>query len=44
VAKRARRGSTIKDEREFSRLYRYLVVRASNDLVLARLKKLKSSQ
>jgi len=42
LAKRLRRGASIADQREFNRLYRYLVGQGFEpDRVLARLKKLK---
>ena len=45
LAKRLRHGSTIADDREFNRLYRYMVGQGfESDRVLARLKKLKSSR
>ena len=45
LAKRLRHGGPIADEREFNRLYRYLVGQGfESDRVLARLKKLKSSK
>ena len=45
LAKRLRHGSTIADDREFNRLYRYMVGQGfESDRVVARLKKLKSSQ
>jgi regulatory protein len=43
LAKRLRHGKTIADDREFNRLYRYLVGQGFEpDRVIARLKKLKS--
>ena len=45
LAKRLRHGNAIADDREFNRLYRYLVGQGfESDRVVARLKKLKSSK